>query len=67
MQLVLPEPVELVRREFAVPDRVLSVRDQRLHAEAENLKHSLNPLGFHTLRGVGAPEEIFTLPADESS
>jgi len=22
-------------------------------------------LGFHTLRGVGAPEEIFTLPADE--
>ncbi len=32
--------------------------------------HSLLPremisLGFHTLRGVGAPEEIFTLPADE--
>ncbi|MCZ6575279.1 MAG: hypothetical protein O6950_02315 [Gammaproteobacteria bacterium] len=22
-------------------------------------------LGFHTLRAVGAPEEIFTLPADE--
>ncbi len=23
-------------------------------------------LGFHTLRGVSAPEEIFTLPADEA-
>ncbi len=35
LQLVLPEPVEPVRRELGVPDRVLSVRDQRLYAVAE--------------------------------
>ena len=35
LQLALPEPVEPVRREFAVPDRVLSVRDQRPYAVAE--------------------------------
>ncbi len=36
LQLVLPEPVEPVRGKLGVPDRVLSVRDQRLYAVAEN-------------------------------